>query len=237
MKHTIPHLLQLAQIDQELETIDEQRANIPQEMKDLKLAIDQHEKEIQKAQVVAEKARESHEANQQGILEKSAWISEREQNMQQLKSHKEYQAALKEIAVAKKEILDREAAMDVLLKETQNTLQTYEALNEKNRLAMERLASKIQTLQDEFDSMNPQIERLLAERELKLQNLPAKLAQTYESIRKKATPALSLATQFYCSECGSKIPPQLFNQLHVGQELLVCPRCKRILYLEQHTAG
>jgi predicted nucleic acid-binding Zn-ribbon protein len=36
-----------------------------------------------------------------------------------------------------------------------------------------------------------------------------------------------------CMGCNMQLPPQMYNNLHRGEELITCPHCQRILVLKQ----
>ena len=71
-------------------------------------------------------------------------------------------------------------------------------------------------------------------REAITKELPASLLKRYNSLREQRRgQALAIARDGFCQGCNMHLPPQLYNSLFKGEELLACPHCQRVLILKQ----
>ncbi len=80
-----------------------------------------------------------------------------------------------------------------------------------------------------------QIESHTAEREKLKKDFAAQKAiiRRYEFIRSKRDGRVIVAVNGgVCSGCNMMVPPQLYNEIMVGQKIHQCPTCQRILFYE-----
>ena len=67
--------------------------------------------------------------------------------------------------------------------------------------------------------------------------LPPAMVKRYERLREQRRGiAVVEARDGSCLGCNMSIPPQLYNNLFRGDELITCPHCHRILVLRQAAA-
>jgi predicted nucleic acid-binding Zn-ribbon protein len=56
----------------------------------------------------------------------------------------------------------------------------------------------------------------------------------YEKLREgRRGVAVAEARAGGCMGCNMQLPPQMYNNLYKGEELITCPHCQRILVLKQ----
>jgi len=161
-------------------------------------------------------------------------ISKNEEKIRSVSGNRELKALNKETSTAGKII--RQAEKDA--SELRGRLTEQGLLKEARQLEVERIETEIETLKAEFGEKRTTWKELLdgkkAERETLMTGLPEALYRVYESIRKKrggraVVPLRSEA----CQGCYMHVPPQLFVRLKRGdEEIIRCPHCDRILYVE-----
>ena len=161
-------------------------------------------------------------------------ITRSEARLHEIKTQKEYQAVLKEISSAKKIKSELEEQILKKISDTE-TLQGNIAEGEQNLAA---LTGNITMRKGE---VKIKLDRLLAEiatdhagRETTVAGLNAPLLNRYTMLREKRQGiAVVEARDGSCLGCNMNIPPQMYNNLYRGQELITCPHCQRILYIRQ----
>lgn len=233
MKTTLITLLKLAEIDSKIDQLIEKQREIPQSILQLEteIAALNHQNTSKSAEV---KNLESNKTNIQSFLqEKKTWVEEREGKSKELKTNKEYQASLKEVSFAKKEIFDRENELNVIL-------QKYEAAQKAAQEISEQMGPRLEVISTQITEFKSQLERLEALIDSERQNRGVVLSEVseeilhhYEHIMRRTFPAISKIEKGVCTECGTRVAPQLLNQIHVAKEVQYCSRCRRILYLEE----
>jgi predicted nucleic acid-binding Zn-ribbon protein len=226
-------LLKLAEIDTSIEELNETLAHIPDAVK----ALERQIQTIQTDMTSLESKRAGLEAQKKQaedlITEKKSWIENRDNQVKDIKTNKEYHAALKEVSLAKKEVADNETKITTLIDQIAEAAKQIEDIKTANATQIEDVKKQIAEHDVKLAVVNPQIEEKRKSRGGVVVEIEQKWLTAYEQVRSRVTPAISKAENFVCTECGTKILPQLYNHLFTAAEIFTCPRCKRILYVEE----
>jgi predicted nucleic acid-binding Zn-ribbon protein len=167
------------------------------------------------------------------LAQKELQIKKLDGQLSQVKTNKEYAALQQEIASLK--------ADNSLLEEgIIHILDEVDAAKEENRKEKEKFASVAKSFQDRDNEMVAQektlqgrLEDLKKQREAFVAQLPPELAELYNRIAlKKQGLALAVVTGEVCAACQMKLRPQLINEIRLGEQIVVCENCSRILYIE-----
>ena len=68
----------------------------------------------------------------------------------------------------------------------------------------------------------------------RIKSIPPGMFKRYEKLREgRRGIAVAEARAGGCMGCNMQLPPQMYNNLHRGEELITCPHCQRILVLKQ----
>jgi len=148
-----------------------------------------------------------------------------------IKSNKEYTAGLKEISDLKAGKSLLEDKVIELMEEIEAREASFVAsTKEKERLEEKVKEDRLEVLK-ELKALDKDLESLERERARFSQSIDEDLLSMYDSIRRhKGDVAISSVIQGVCQTCHMGIPPQKFNDLIRGDELMSCPHCKRIIY-------
>ena len=153
--------------------------------------------------------------------------------LSQVKTNKEYAALQQEVASLK--------ADNSLLEEgIIHILDEVDAAKEEARKEKEKLVSITKSFQDRDKEMAGQettlqgrLEDLKKQREESVARLPPELGELYNRIAlKKHGLALAVVSGDVCAACQMKLRPQLMNEIRLGEQIIVCENCSRILYFE-----
>jgi predicted nucleic acid-binding Zn-ribbon protein len=234
VKTTLFILLELTEIDKIIEQLKQEKIEIPGQIKN-------HENEIELAQKQLNAQRDKITQNDSAkkeiesfIQEKNAWIVDRENRIKEIQTNKEYQAALKEISMAKKEIKDKEAALQALSPNNEELSKGLEVLNTSNTQKIETSGAEIKSMQEKLQKIGSMIEEEAQKRKIVIEKIENKdMLKHYENVHVKVTPVMSKIDRGACSECGHRVPPQTMNLMHSSPAMQYCYRCKRILYFEE----
>lgn len=149
----------------------------------------------------------------------------------QLKSNKEYSAMEMEIKGAKadkslieEEILKHmdvvEAAKALVAKEKEHLLAEEKKFNEE-----------IAFLKKKSDDLNSEIASRVEKRKAYTPNIEPPILAQYDRILKGSKGhALVPVKNNACGGCHLGLPPQLVNQIHMGEKIFFCDACARMLY-------
>jgi len=190
--------------------------------------------------VVAEKRseqailEEERRGLEESLVAEDENIARSEARQKEIKTQKEYQAVNKEITAARK--LKGELEEQILQKTAQS-----EELAVAIAASEEELASLEQTVGAQKDEVQQDIERLdreiatdAAAKEATVKGVPSSLLKRYEALRERRQGiALVEARDGNCSGCNMNLPPQLYNSLFRGEDLVLCPHCQRMLMVRK----
>lgn len=233
MKNTLQTLLKLSEIDTHLTRLKDAKTKLP-------LLVTEIQNHLQKLQhdlagvdtQVSNLEKQKHDTAF-AITEKQDWIAKREALINDIKTTKEYQASVKEIATAKKEILDKTTLLLSVETQIQDAQKKVEDTKALILPKITELEGKLADCQNKILSVDPKIVEKQNEREAQLKSLSTDIQAQYNNTQKRVNPALACASTKICSECGSRISPQIINQLMINKELQSCSSCRRILYLDE----
>ena len=232
MQETLKILRELQGLDQELNEKRQSRQ---------KLAVEQAEitSELNRVQEMVDALKESvavleaqrRDLSQDLVIEEGN-IAKAEDRLPTIKTQREYVAVLKEVDTAKKMNKDIQTKIAVLDAE-------MESLNSDCQEKEEELAqiqSQVQERQQQIAEALAESDKILGEgdghRDGFLDQIPASLRKRYEMLLdRRAGIAVVEARQETCCGCNMNLPPQLFNRLYTTKEILTCPHCNRMLYL------
>lgn len=164
-------------------------------------------------------------------------IKRSESHVKEIRTNKEFQAVGREISTARKQVGELEELILALasrIEEFQVSLDARRAeltaLEEQNRSAISEKEAVITAFQSEIDSASNSREEIVKQ-------LPANLVRRYHQLRdQRRGQALAEVQGGSCLGCNMHLPPQLYNTLFRGDDMIFCPHCQRILILKQEQA-
>lgn len=171
------------------------------------------------------------------LAEKEAHVKKLDGQLTQVKTNKEYGALQQEIASLKADNSLLEEDIIKILDEIEAARGTVQT--EKGRLAqIEKQYQEIERkLKEEEKTLHASRENLKKQREEITQQLKPDVRQLYERILSaKEGHALAVLRKESCSACSMHLRPQLINNVLLGETLVLCESCSRILYVEQESS-
>jgi predicted nucleic acid-binding Zn-ribbon protein len=211
--------------------IQERKEQGPLKIQELKEGLNEMEGRLGvEIEELEEYRRKSREVEQE-IEDIENRIAKSNEKLINIKSNKEYQAALKEIdgLGEKKSLLEDKAIeimeeIEVLEKRNRDANAEMEDFKEGFEKAREEILEELKALDQDFANLEK-------EREHFSQVIDSDLLKRYNHIRKhKGGVAISPVIKGICQACHMGIPPQKFNELIRGKDLMSCPYCMRIIY-------
>ena len=101
---------------------------------------------------------------------------------------------------------------------------------------MEDYAAKKATLDERIAKAQSRLDALSKRRNKAGKVVPPPILGRYEFIRSRIEhPVIVSVTDGICGGCHIRIPPQSYNELQKGKQILGCPNCQRIIYWVEHS--
>lgn len=234
MKKRLEMLEQLQEIDLRIDSLKNSQNSLHGELNGIEQGLvaareEAAELDSRIAQVEQEKT------EQEGLLAtEQENIRRSESHMKEIKTNKEFQAIGREIAAARKQaaeleeqILQKVGQIEQLRGESTGRSASLAELEQNTAQRSGEKLAEISAIQQDIDAD-------LARREEITKHLPASLLKRYTLLREQRRgQALAIARDGYCLGCNMNLPPQLYNSLFRGDEMISCPHCQRVLILKQ----
>lgn len=155
-----------------------------------------------------------------------------EKGMDDIQTHREYEALEKQI----KEATEKE---NDVRKELQKEEKSKAELNEALKNHEELIKSQEQELNTIKESLNKQLaeyqsqlDKLKIEENKITPNLDQEILFKFERIIQRNSEGIVAVRNGVCNGCHMILPAQFANNVHNGEDIMFCPYCSRILYHE-----
>ncbi len=231
MEDNLSLLGKLQSIDLSIEEITHKKEQYPKdiEMLDIKLLEENKKIEMEKERLKRlDKERRKKEGEIQLETER---IKNLELKLYEVKTNKEYESVLKEIAESKRMNMEREDEIlnildesDMLKKEIENKERMLEDL--KKEFERKKLE-----LKEELKRVTNELEEKKRMREELIKKIDSALVDKYNIIKeRRGGLAVVPVKDGICQGCHMNIPPQMFNEIRKNGDIKNCPSCNRFLY-------
>ncbi len=234
MNELIEQLVALQEIDLVIDKID---GEIKQEQDGLDGRISslvEREGRISEQEALIEELEKERRTLEDEMADKIAHVKERQSKMMQVQTSREQTALLKEIEDAKKNVKENEEKIVSIMEQVENL--TTETTEEKNILKTEKSLvneekKKVKTAIDEL-SKGKKTKKNKRDKQAGAVN--GSMIQKYEILRERRNGlAIVNVLDGVCQGCFMNLPPQKYNMLLRGDQVLECPSCQRLIYHQE----
>lgn len=232
MTPELQSLIQLQELDDRISQLRQEIAALPRHIAEIEKALESHQRKLEadRAALSAnQKERKQLESHIQSLEEKASKLRDQ---MMQARSNEQLWAFQHEVAYCEGEIRKAEDRILDLMAEAEplerNVIVAEAALaREKAQVAEETARAKQRTAED-----RKALETALTARKQITSGLGAGPLNVYERLRKRVSGgrAVAEAVDGRCSLCHLALRPQFFQDLKLGEKLMTCESCGRILY-------
>jgi len=231
LEMTIKVLIQLQNCDTRIKIFQSKKDAAPIKIQGieegLKLAEKQLEEELNHLELLKKKRRQA----EQDIEDLENKINKSNIKLANIKSNKEYRAALKEINDLNIEKGNLEDKVLVIMEEIEALEERCSISKTKTKDFEEKLEKDRDEILKTLEAIDKDLKDLEKKRERICQTIDENLLRRYDSlIEHRGGVAINPVIQSVCQGCHMGIPPQKFNELVRGKELMSCPHCMRIIY-------
>ncbi len=189
------------------------------------------EETINSLQEKIESQRKEARSLEAEVAEKMDHVRERQSKMMQVQTGREQTALLKEIEDAKKSAKENEEKILAIME----AVETFSAQieEEKNMLKGEKelVTEETEKVRASIETINKDKKAKEVVRKDQAADIKGSALKKYDILRSRRNGlAVVNVIDGVCQGCFMAIPPQKFNQLLKGDEILECPSCQRMLY-------
>lgn len=231
-KEYLPLLKELQEIDTHLKKIEIDLAAIPEQFEDsggeyLALVRTLQEKETAVKQMTTER-----QSLEEALKRDTEAAQEREKRLFAIKTQKEYQATVKEVAQLKKDNKDKENRILALLESAEKISQEITQLKSQAadkegayrqvEAELKKKEAELSAQQQQYTNRKPAL----------LKELPAEVLKKYEFVKRRHANVVAMVKRGVCQGCHMNIPSQFYNEMLKATDLRNCPHCHRLIYPE-----
>lgn len=221
----------LQSIDSNLDEITKIRGALPEEVSDLEDEIAGYETRIEKFNQELDSLDQDISDYKNGIKEAEKLIKKYEEQQNNVRNNREYDAIVKEIELQQLEIqiLEKrikEAGVKIDAKK-EEIAKTEEIKSERGK----DLDLKKKELEGILADTEDEEKKLRADREKASKGIEERLLTSYNKIRENARNGLAVVNvrRAACGGCFNIVPPQRQADIRERKKLIVCEHCGRIL--------
>ena len=233
MKEQIYMLVKLQGIETEIGNIKSIINDAHRKLETLDAGLVEFERTIEEQEAIIEELKKEYRDYESDTRIHLDREKKTQAKLRSVKTNREYQSLLKEIEEEKAknskiedkmiECLDRmdEIEKNIAKKKDEYVQVSHSGMNEKEKIKQESEQGRIT------------LSKLDKDRENVSRMIDPELLKKYLIIKKQNPGSLAVVPvkNALCHGCNVNLPPQLYNELFLGDSLKFCPNCQRIIYL------
>lgn len=222
-------LFELQLIDDELDTLQDLRGDLPIEVNNLNSQIQNIKDTVEEKENEKEAAIETLKSNESEIERLNSSLKKFKSQLYQVRNNKEYDALTKEIDHSEEKIKTYEAENI----ELENQIQKLKGDIEEVSPQLEELLEEVKVKEEELKTIVKANEReetkLSAKRETVAEKIRKSDYNTYTRIRKALSgKAVVTISRGACTGCHNVVPPQRQIEIRNSKRLFTCESCGRL---------
>jgi uncharacterized protein len=232
-------LVKLFRADQSLRDAQSRLDSVTKNVRIQERRIADLAEKLKLAQTKLREAQAQNGALDLDLKSRDAHIEKLRSQQQNAKNNKEYQTFLIEINTGK---VDKAKIEEQVLK-VMEQVETLQAEVKNLTAAHDGESAKLGTLKaevgDKVAALQAEIAQLKPERDAAAAGIPAKSRDAFERMAVhhdgEAMAAIAKPNKreeiYLCTGCHMDLVTDVYNKLHSRDEIVVCPNCKRLLYI------
>lgn len=234
LKSQLSALIKLQALDSEIYILNHEKAAKPEEIKKLESAFEEKKQALDALEKSAQDLFKQKKDMELELAAKEEGIKKLQGQLYTLKTNKEYNAMLQQIADAKADVSVFEDKILRALDQADKV--KVEIENEKQKLqAEEKTQSDVKkTIDCRIKAIDDRLAQLDAQRKQIMPGIDAKIIAQYERILSNRD-GLAIVTvkDNSCQGCNMFVPAQVINLIKMYEHIITCEMCNRMLYIEE----
>ena len=224
-------LYRLQQIDSQIDQIEILKGELPMEVADLEDEIAGLDKRIERLEAQTKDLKTEISRHDANIRESEMLIGRYEEQMNNVKNNREYEALMKETEMQRLEIQLSQKKAGGSDRELEQKQETLNMTRERQQSKQELLNVKQEELKSIIAKTEKEEKKLRRQSDKQRKDIEARLLRGYDKIRGSYRNGLSVVTveRNACGGCFNAIPPQQQLEISQRKRVIICEHCNRIL--------
>jgi predicted nucleic acid-binding Zn-ribbon protein len=231
LKEKLKLLLELQNCDSRINELLRKRSEGPKRIQGLKQELEEIDKQNREAEGRLESLKKERRQMEREVQELEGKVQKSEIKLSNIKSNKEYTAGLKEIEDLKSMKFSLEDKVINFMEEIEALEKDLQTKKKRKAEATIETEKAILSVEEQMKELGSKLESLQRQRPSIAEKIEKGLLKSYTVLmERKGGQAVSAVVRGVCQACHIGLPPQKFNDLLKGDEILTCPHCNRIIY-------
>ena len=232
MLSDIEKLLQLQVADKEIRKLQEEVAALPKRVVAIEEKLAGTKAHLEKIRLAAKTDESNRKKFEIAIQDQQGKISKYRDQSLDVKTNEQYKALLQEIQFAEQEIrINEDRILEVMV-----NVEVREKDVKAAEAKLKAEAAEIDKEKEEARKVTAEDQKKLAEWNAKRDRLRREISEDwlrhYERVMKFRGSGLAEAREQKCMGCQVLLRPQTYNEVRIGDKVVVCESCQRILYFD-----
>ncbi|PPK87818.1 hypothetical protein CLV84_0771 [Neolewinella xylanilytica] len=224
-------LYRLQLIDSQIDEIEILKGELPMEVSDLEDEIAGLETRISRTEGLVDELKHEigrHEAN---MKESDMLITRYEEQMNNVKNNREYEALMKETEMQRLEIQLSQKKAKTANEDLEGRTATLDATKERRDAKLKLLDVKQEELKSIIAKTEKEEKKLRRQSDKQRKLIEDRLLRAYDKTRANFRNGLAVVTvqRNACGGCFNAIPPQQQLEISQRKRLMACEHCSRVL--------
>lgn len=231
----IEQLVVLQNVDDEIIILEQELAAAPKELADLEESLQGFQDRLEQIDEKLSILKVQQGKLDDEIGEDSSRVKKSKNKLMMVGNTKEYHAMMREMDGLEKLNRMREEEKVAVIEELARQTEAKEVIDEEMSVVKEEYVAKKATLDERIAQAQKRLDTLSKKRTKAGKVVPGPILGRYEFIRERMpNPVIVAVAGGVCGGCNIMIPPQDYNELQKGTQILSCPNCQRLIYWEEH---
>ena len=237
LKAQLGNLINLQQIDSEIYKLEREKQAKPEEIKSIDAAFETKKQSLaalEKTYLDLQKQKKDKEL-ELGSKEEAA--KKLQGQLFQLKTNKEYQTMLQQIADTKADASMIEEKILIMMEQMDKVKADIDGEKQKLQAEEKIFNGQKSAIQTRIKEIDDRLAVLGGQRKQATPGIDPKIFAQYERIlANRDGLAIVLAKNNSCQGCNMFVPPQVINLIKMYGTFITCETCNRILYIDDEIA-
>jgi uncharacterized protein len=233
----LQHLIHLQSLDNASDLARRELEELPVRHAELDATVQDAERRVAEAKQRLADAQAERRDLERDLAAVQGRLSKYKDQLMQVKTNKEYQAMLHEIAAAEHEVRTREDRILEQMEAAETETAVVKDAEKVFREAQATVASERQKLDARRTTLEVTVTRLAAEREALRPKIGSEALRLFDHLALRRGVAVAEARDGHCTFCHVRLRPQVFNEIRRNDRVVQCDSCLRILYYVVPVAG
>lgn len=224
-------LAELQQLDSRMRALEIEKQELPKQLHTFQQACDDVREELEVSQSEIEAAERQRRTLERDIDTDNDRLIKAQNRLHEVKTNKEYSAALTEIDAGKERIRTLEDRVLELMEGAETKRDVAQRCEQRLQEVVRELAVQEQHVSKAQEALDSDIASRESERAELVARLQADMYTAYQNASRRTggVAVVDIMPDETCGGCYLRIRPQLISEVRKQEGVVSCPHCKRIL--------